>query len=104
MLSWIDTIPAIVRIMVIFVLVLLAIKRNWSLGNAFLCGSIALGVVFGMGPLAIVRSIGGALAHPKTMSLAVVVSLILVLSHTLEKSGQMARLLDGFKGLIRKPK
>ena len=32
------------------------------------------------------------------------VSLILVLSHTLEKSGQMARLLDAFKGLIQKPK
>lgn len=104
MLSWIDTIPAIVRIMVIFVLVLLAIKRNWSLGNAFLAGAIALGVVFGMGPWPIVHSIGAALAHPKTLSLAVVVSLILLLSHTLEKSGQMARLLDGFKGLIRRPK
>ena len=104
MLPWIDAIPAIVRIMVVFVLVLLAIKRNWSLGNAFLAGSIGLGIIFGMGPLAIIRSVGGALAQPKTMSLAVVVSLILVLSHTLEKSGQMARLLDGFKGLIRKPK
>ncbi len=104
MLSWIDAIPAIVRIMVIFVLVLLVIKRNWSLGNAFLAGSIGLGIVFGMGPPAIIRSIGGALAQPKTMSLAVVVSLILVLSHSLERSGQMARLLDGFKGLIRKPK
>ena len=103
-LPWIDAIPAIVRIMVIFALVLLAIKRNWSLGNAFLAGSIGLGVIFAMDPLAIVRSVGAALVHPKTMSLAVVVSLILVLSHTLEKSGQMARLLDGFKGLVRTPK
>jgi integral membrane protein (TIGR00529 family) len=102
--SWIDAIPAILRIALIFVLILFAIKRNWSLGNAFLAGSLGLGIVFGMEPLAIARSMGWALVDPKTLSLAVVVSLILVLSHTLEKSGQMARLLDGFKGLIQKPK
>jgi len=102
--TWIDAIPAIVRILLIFTLVLFTIKRHWSLGSAFLTGSIGMGIVFGMGPLAIARSMGGALAHPKTLSLALVVSLILVLSHTLEKSGQMARLLDAFKGLIQKPK
>lgn len=101
---WIEAVPAIVRIAVIFVLILLTIKRDWSLGNAFLAGSILLGIVFGMGPSDLVRSVFLALVHPKTLSLAVVVSLILVLSHALEASGQMARLLDGFKGLIRNPR
>ena len=101
---WIAAIPAVARIALIFVLVLLMIKRNWSLGNAFLAGSLGLGIVFGMGPLFIARSMGLALVHPKTLSLAAVVSLILVLSHCLENSGQMTRLLERFKGLIRNPK
>lgn len=102
--AWINAIPAIARIALIFVLVILFIKRDWSLGNAFLAGSIGLGIVFGMDPLAIGRSMCLSLVHPKTLSLALVVSLILVLSHALENSGQMARLLDRFKGLIRNPK
>jgi uncharacterized protein len=53
-------------------------------------------LIFGMGPLNIAGSAMAALGHPKTISLAMVVSLILVFSHILEKSGQMARLLDPF--------
>ncbi len=47
--AWVDAIPAVARIALMFVLVLLMIKRNWSLGNAFLAGSLGLGIVFGMG-------------------------------------------------------
>lgn len=104
MLDFLDALPALVRILMIFVLILTAIKRKWTLGNAFVVGAAALGLVFGMHPAAIVVAAAKALAHPKTLSLSVVVSLILVLSHSLEKSGQMARLLETFKGLIRRPK
>ena len=104
MLAWLDGVPAVIRILIIFALILLVIKRKWTLGNAFLTGSAGLGLIFGMGPLPIIRSAGVAMVHPKTLSLSIVVSLILVLSHSLEKSGQMARLLEGFKGLIRWPK
>jgi hypothetical protein len=103
-LNLVDTIPAIVRILLVFCLILVAIKRNWSLGNAFMVGSAALAVVFGMSPWAIVKSAGGSMVHPKTLSLTVVVSLILVFSHSLEKSGQMKRLLESFKGLLRSPR
>ncbi|MBI5552279.1 MAG: DUF401 family protein [Desulfobacterales bacterium] len=99
-----DTIPAIVRILLVFTLVLLAIKRKWSLGSALLGGALLLGLAFAMAPGALLLAAGGALMHPKTLSLAAVVALILVFSHTLEKAGQMQRLLDGFRGLIRRPR
>ncbi len=99
----VNAVPAIVRILIVFVLVLLAIKYKWPLGHAFLAGAACMGVFFLMGPWSIARSAGAALIQPKTLSLAVIVSLILVFSHSLEKSGQMARLLDGFRGLIRRP-
>jgi len=99
-----ESIPAVIRILIIFILILLAIKRKWLMGNAFLGGSMILGVVFAMSPPAIGRSLMMALVHPKTLCLSVVVALILVLSHSLERSGQMAALLNSFKGLIRRPK
>ena len=99
-----EILPAVVRILIVFALILVLIKRRWSLGNAFLCGSVALGLIFGMHPIAIAKAILAALAAPKTLSLALVVSLILVLSHSLEKSGQMARLLESYKGLVRRPR
>ncbi|MDJ0988723.1 MAG: DUF401 family protein [Desulfobacterales bacterium] len=99
-----DTIPAVIRILFVFSLILFLIKRRWSLGNAFLAGSVALGLIFGMSPPAIIKAVTRALLDPKTMSLAVVVSLILVLSHSLEKSGQMGRLLENYKGLVRRPR
>ncbi len=99
-----ESIPAVIRILMVFVLILLAIKRKWLLGNAFLGGALAMGVVFTMAPAAIGRSMAMALIHPKTLCLSIVVGLILVLSHSLERCGQMTRLLTSFKGLIRKPR
>jgi hypothetical protein len=100
----IESIPAIVRILLSFVLILAAIKRKWMLGNAFVLGAVALGVLFSMPPVMVARSVIAALANPKTFSLTVVVALILVLSHSLERSGQMARLLESFQGLIPWPR
>jgi integral membrane protein (TIGR00529 family) len=104
MLDFINTVPAVVRILIIFALILMTIKRKWMLGNAFIAGSTALGVIFSMGPVDIARSAAAALAHPKTLSLSIVVGLILVLRHSLEQSGQMGRLLENFKGLVRQPR
>lgn len=99
-----EAIPATVRILIIFALILLAIKRKWMLGNVFLAGALAMGVMFVMTPADIGRSAFMAMTDPKTLCLALVVGLILVLSHSLERSGQMADLLNAFKGVIHRPK
>lgn len=64
-------------------------------------GAIILGILFGMQPDAILKSATIALFHPKTISLATIVSMILVLSLSLEATGQMQRLLERFQGMIR---
>ena len=99
-----DAIPAVVRIFLVFGLILAGIRFKLSLGHAFMIGALILGVGFGMPLAAILAAAGKALADPKTLSLSIVVSLILVLSHSLEASGQMARLLDRFQGLIASPR
>jgi integral membrane protein (TIGR00529 family) len=95
--------PAVVRILAVFGLILFAIKRRFSLGSAFILGALVLGLVFGLGLVAIMLSIWEAIVHPKTLSLSAVVSLILVLSHTMEVTEQMQRLLERFRGLLRQP-
>jgi integral membrane protein (TIGR00529 family) len=98
-----NAVPALFRLLFVFVLILLAIKRKWSLGSTFLGATVALGLIFAMSPAALLRSVLKALVDPKTLTLAWVVGSILVLSHSLEKSGQMGRLLENFKGLVRRP-
>jgi len=100
-MNFLFTIPAFIRILIVFAVILVSIHRKLALGHCFSLGAFALGILFGMTPLAIFRSAAIALSHPKTLSLAAVVSLILVLSHSLEAAGQMQRLLDRFQGLIR---
>lgn len=96
-----STIPAFIRILFVFAVILFCIHRKLSLGNCFCLGAVILGIMFGMHPAAIFKSAAVALTDPKTLSLAAVVSLILVLSLSLEAAGQMQRLLDRFQGLIR---
>ena len=99
-----NQIPALLRVGIVFVLVLIAIRKKLSLGNAFLLGALALGVFFGESPRTITSSVAGSLLDPKTVSLALIVSLILILSNSMEKAGQMQRLLTSFRGLVSSPR
>lgn len=103
-MSIILNIPAIVRILIVFGCILLAIRKNISLGNAFVLGAILIGVLFGLRPDAMFFSAVDSVMMPKTLSLSVVVTLILVLSSSMEQGGHMARLLDNFRGLVANPR
>ncbi len=93
-------IPATIRVLLIFVLVVLLIRKKFSLGNTFLVGSIILSVFFGLHPLTTVKSMVLSVCYPKTISLSIIVALILILSNCMESSGQMKALLNKFQGLI----
>ena len=99
-MSVLQHIPAMIRVGIVFVLVLLFIRKKLSLGNAFMLGAVSLSIFFGLRPRAMIGSMTGSLVYPKTLSLTLIVSLILVLSSSMELSGQMQRLLEKFKGLI----
>ncbi len=103
-MSIILNISPIVKILIVFVLVLMAIRINFSLGNAFFLGTILIGALFGLPPGAMFRSVIGSIMMPKTLSLAVLVTLILVLSSSMELGGHMERLLNNFRGLVTNPR
>ena len=94
-------IPAIIRVLIVFIFFLFLIRKKLSLGNAFLLVAILFSVLFGLHPRAMIGSMAESIVYPKTLSLALIVSLILILSSSMELSGQMKRLLGKFKGLIK---
>ena len=60
-----------------------------------------LGFWFRLSPFKVCVSVIDSLTSIETIILFLVITLILVLSHSLETSGQMRRLLDSFKGISR---
>jgi integral membrane protein (TIGR00529 family) len=88
----------------VFFLVLICIRKKLSLGNAFMLGAVFLSVLFGLRLLAMLKSMLTSILDPKTLSIAVIVSLILVLSNSMELAGQMQRLLEKFRGLVSSPR
>jgi integral membrane protein (TIGR00529 family) len=99
-----NQIPALLRMTFVFVLVLIAIRKKLSLGNAFLLGALSLGALFGESPRTIASSVVASLLDPRTVTLALIVGLILILSSSMEKAGQMQRLLTSFRGLVSSPR
>jgi integral membrane protein (TIGR00529 family) len=103
-MTLLEHLPAIIKMIMIFCLVLICIRKKLSLGNAFLLGTLFLSLLFGLKPQATLTSIFASITDPKTLSIAVVVSLILVLSSSMEMAGQMQRMLKNFKGLVASPR
>ena len=99
-MSVLSHIPAMIRVTIVFIFLLILIRKKLSLGHAFLSGAILLSLLFELLPREMIRSMFESIIFPKTLSLALIVSLILVLSSSMEVSGQMERLLENFKGLI----
>lgn len=88
------------EILLIFAIVMIAIRLNFSLGNGFLIGTVCMGLVFGMPFSGILQSVLGTLVQANTIALCTIVSLILILSHSMEEIGQMTRLMDRYQGLV----
>ena len=90
-------ISPLIKLGVIFGLIIIFVKLRLSLGTALTGGSILMGLWFGLLPLQVTGSVIGSLVAKQTVTLFAVVGLILVLSHSMEKTGQMKRLLESVK-------
>ena len=103
-MTFFQLIPALIRLFMVFAFVVICIRKKISLGNTFFLGSIALCILFGLAPGPMLRSMTLSIIYPKTLFLAIIISLILVLSNSMEMAGQMQQLLNRFRGLITNPR
>lgn len=99
-MAMLNEVSALLRVTLVFILILFVIRKQFSLGSAFLIGSIGLSALFGLNAGSALGSAISSILYPKTLALAIIVTLILILSDSMEKAGQMQRLLEKFRGLI----
>lgn len=92
-------ISPLVKLGIVFLLIVALIRYRISLGTSLTTGGVVMGLWFRLSPPKILVSVFHALTSSEAIILFVVVTLILVLSHSLEKSGQMKRLLDAFSSI-----
>lgn len=103
-MEFIVNVPVILKLLTVFAVILFLMRKGLSLGTALLAGSVLAGLWCRMSLWQIAQSMGLALIQSKTIIMNILVTLILILSYSMERLGQMKRMLTAFLGLIKNPK
>lgn len=88
------------KLAAVFGLVILLLRLSSQVGFALGLGATALGLVFSMSPGEILGAFGVALSEGRSLLVALIVTLILILSASMECLGQTEELLTRFKGRV----
>ena len=95
------SVPALTKIISVFVLILLLNKLRVHLSLSLIVGSIVLGLWMNIGPLLLAQSIFSTLTSFQTFSLILIVGSILVISRLMKESGHLDRILESFGRISR---
>ncbi len=101
----------LLKIFAAFAAIVLMVRRKVHLGTAMILGSVLLVLLSGGGwlllrsgsaitPVQFLSVIWQEVSSPSTLKLIGVVVLVLILSHCLERSGQMNQILRSFEGAV----
>ena len=96
MLQFLLDISPTIKVLVVFVLIIIALKFKVPLGIAMVAGAIAVGFWFEMRPLSILKSLGLSVISETTLMLILAIALILLLSQSMSKVGQLMRIVTSF--------
>ncbi|MBU4263242.1 MAG: DUF401 family protein [Proteobacteria bacterium] len=103
-MEWLNASLPFIKVLGAFGLILLGIRLRIGLGLSILAGGVAMGFLFYLGPMPLLRVSAVALTREKFLFLAAIVGLILILSDALERSGQSRRLMDALSGYLTSPR
>jgi len=99
-----DAAVPFIKVIAVFCLMLVGIRLKLGLGLSILCGSLVMGLAFGLPVFSWGRIGLLALVQGKFLFLIAIVGLILILSDALEYSGQSSRLMDSLSGYLVNPR
>lgn len=91
---------ALGKILLAFGCMLTGMRLKLGIGASIFAGGLLLALLFGMGPLTWVGVAAKASVGWQCLSLALIVVLILMLSHVLERTGQSLKLMDALAGFL----
>jgi len=98
------TIPAIIKVLFVFGLILVLNRLKVALSIALLCGSLILGLWMKLGPGRLLESTFDSLVDLQTISLILIVGIILLMSQLMKESGHLDRIVTTFSALSRDPR
>lgn len=98
------TLIALGKVLLSFCIILFFIYKHRVLWFAILCGAVAIGLLFGLSPLAVASSFFQTTYDARFLSLGVIVVAILLLSSVQEATGQGQRLVAGLTPYLRSPR
>jgi len=90
------------KLAAVFGLVILLLRLSLQVGLALALGAATLGVLFSMSPPDILQTFGSTLVEGKSIALTLIVTLILILSNSMERLGHMDELLAKFRKWVGK--
>ncbi|WP_415719610.1 DUF401 family protein [Maridesulfovibrio sp.] len=92
------------KIIFVFVCMLAGIRLKLGVGLSILVGGGVLAVLTSMNMETVLKVSADALLDEKTIFLALIVALIMILSGLLEKTGQAGRIMNSMTGFLRSPR
>jgi len=90
----------LLKIAFVFALIVGLLRLKWNLGVVMLIAAGALGVLMGMGPVAMLGAAFRASTDRTAVSLVIALALIMVLENILRTTGTLAKLVDSLQGLL----
>lgn len=95
---------AVVGMALALALVVLAVKLNIKLGHGLFAGTIVLALFGRVSPMDTLSAVWNGWVEPRGLALIAVVTLLMILSQHMDKSGQMERLFEQVRKRISSPR
>ncbi|KPJ49032.1 hypothetical protein AMJ40_06390, partial [candidate division TA06 bacterium DG_26] len=97
MVHFLFSISPTLKVLIVFALIIIALRFKVPLGIAMLAGALMVGFWFDMPPLQILKSLGLSVIDETTLMLTLAIGLILLLSQSMAKTGQLQRIVTSFR-------
>src|SRR3989338_11004381 len=92
----------ILKIILIFIMIVFLLKRQWNLGLVMAISSVILAVFYLLKPLDFLNVILKALTDKTTISLIAALTLIRIFENIMRKNRIMQEMMDSFRGMVIK--
>lgn len=91
----------LIKILAVFSIIIFLLRFKWNLGAVMLLASLALGILFNLGALQIVKSAFYGIIEPATINLALALTLILIFENILRKTETLKKMMASIRGIVR---
>lgn len=90
----------LIKILLVVLFIVFFIWRKWDLGLNLVLASILLGLLFGLGPLSLIKNVVYTAVDRSTLELVGVVIIIIILGRLLKDSGNLTLMSQSMEGLV----